>query len=143
VGEVLDNRRATSALHRPWVVLAGAPGVVLVRGQSEVGLVGGVVPSSWDMEQHGPLEFSFALAISIDVEGKERTRWAGMVVSMRRHGRTWHCTGRSSRSTIWRWWGGRRVSAGWRHVMGASCDLVSNHHSRFTRYITYEGHQAC
>lgn len=54
MGEVLDNRRATSALHRPWVVLAGAPGVVLVRGQSEVGLVGGVVPSSWDMEQHGP-----------------------------------------------------------------------------------------
>jgi len=36
----------TSVLHRPWVGLAVAPGVVLVRGQSEVGPVGVVVPSS-------------------------------------------------------------------------------------------------
>ena len=37
---------ATSVLHRPLVVLAVAPGVVLVRGQSEVGPVGVVGPSS-------------------------------------------------------------------------------------------------
>jgi len=55
----------TSDLRRPWVVLAVAPGVVLVRGQSEVGPVGVVVPSSWGMAQHGPLDCYIVLAISI------------------------------------------------------------------------------
>lgn len=56
---ILDG--TTSVLRRPWVVLAVALGVVLVRGQSEAGPVGVVVPSSWSMARHGPLEYRWFL----------------------------------------------------------------------------------
>jgi hypothetical protein len=95
--------------------------VVLARGQSEVGPVGVVVPSSWDMARHGLLEF-FGVSHFYLREGKEGHAWrAGVVVPMGWHRRAWHCAGRSSRGTIW-WWGGRRVSAGRCHVVGTSCD---------------------